>query len=348
MAIAARDLVARQSASMIATLDSVKPDLLAALFADAFTALGSQSDLAVRLMPEAETGPQSTAPACSVAGVYFADEHPPVLAVAAAASAGRRAFTALHEFGHHLQRTQTPLMDLLLQQPDGGILLEEAACDAFAAEILLPRDLVDRFIGNRGPSGPNVVDLWHASDASRAAVCVRAAQRLPAPGQVVLLNSDGTVSFAASMGLPPVKRASQQGDIGTVRDAFRRSGRATGRTRLRYRDGILGEELHAQVVPMDGYLLLVAVTDSAPWETFSLPSVRTGPVATAWVCEHPDCGHEFRSFDPHCSRCHRPTCPDCGRCGCEPRVRERTCAGCFQRLPASLFAGSSDLCRDCA
>lgn len=347
MAIAARDLVARQSESMIATLDDVKPDLRAALFADAFTALGSQTDLVVRLMPEAETGRQSTGPSCSVAGVYIADEQPPVLAVAAATSAGRRAFTVLHEFGHHLQRTQTVLMDLLLQQPDGGILLEEAACDAFAAEILLPRDLVDRFIDKRGPTGPNVVDLWRASDASRAAVCVRAAQRLPAPGHLVLLDSDGTVSFAASMGLPPVKRGSQLGDIGTVRDAYLRSGRATGRTRLRYRDGILGEELHAQVVPMGGYRLLVAVTDSAPWETFSLPSVRSGPVATAWVCEHPDCGKEFHSFDPRCSRCHRPACPECGRCGCEPRVRERTCAGCFQRLPVSLFDGSSTRCRDC-
>jgi hypothetical protein len=348
MAIAARDLVARQSASMIATLDNVKPELRAALFADAFTALGSQADLVVRLMPEAETGPQSTAPTCSVAGLYIADEQPPVLAVAAAASAGRRAFTALHEFGHHLQRTLTALMDLLLQQPDGGLQLEEAACDAFAAEILLPGDLVDRFIDKRGPTGPNVVDLWHASDASRAAVCVRAAQRLPAPGQVVLLNSDGTVSFAASMGLPPVKRGSQQGDIGTVHDAFRRSGRATGRTRLRYRDGILGDELHAQVVPMGGYLLLVAVTDSAPWETFSLSSASPGPVATAWVCEHPECGRDFRSFDPRCSRCHRPTCPECGRCGCVPRVRERTCDGCFRLLPASLFDGSSAQCRECA
>jgi hypothetical protein len=239
-------------------------------------------------------------------------------------------------------------MGLLLEQPDGGLLLEDAACDGFAAEILLPSDLVDRFIDKRGPTGPSIVDLWHASPASRAAVCVRAAQRLPAPGHVVLLNLDGTVSFAASTGLPPLARGSQQNNVGTVREASSRSGRATGWTRLRYRDGILGDELHAQVVPMDGYLLLVAVTDSAPWETFSLPSPRPGPVAATWICEHPECGHEFHSFEPRCSRCKRPTCPECGRCRCAPRVRERTCTGCFRRLPASLFTGSATRCQDCA
>lgn len=348
MAVIARDLVARQARAMAETLDSYLPGIRDQLAEDPFAVLTSRSDLVVQLVPEAETRPAAGSPACSVAGVYVHDEVPPVLAVTEVASVGRRAFTVLHEFGHHLQRTEISLMSLLLDQPDEGLTLEDAACDSFAADILLPTDLVDRFINIGGPTGPQIVDLWHASIASRAAVCVRAAQRLASPGHVVLLDFDGAVSFAASLGLPPLARGSHQKTAGTVREACARSGRATGRTRLTYRDGILGEELHAQVVPMDGYLLLVAVTDSAPWDTFSLSSAHPGPLAAMRICEHLDCGNEFRSFEHSCSRCRQPACPECGRCRCEPRVRERTCTGCFQRLPASLFIGSSTRCSECA
>jgi hypothetical protein len=348
MPTVARDLVARQTSAMITALDSLVPGIREPLAEDPFAVLESRTDLTVRLVPATQTLPGADMPACSVAGVYLEEAIPPILAVADAVSPGRRAFTLLHEFGHHLQRTGTALMGLPLEQPDNGLILEDAACDAFAAELLLPVDLVDRFIESRGPTGQQIVDLWHASAASRAAVCVRASQRLPSPGHVVLLDADGAVSFAASAALPPLARGSRQGTVGTVQEAYSRSGRATGRTRLRYRDEILGEELHAQVVPMDGYLLLVAVTDSAPWEKFSLSSRQPGPIAPAWICERADCGHEFHSFGPRCSRCERPTCPECERCGCEPRVRERTCTGCFQRLPASVFAGSSTRCRECA
>jgi hypothetical protein len=348
MATAARDLVARQTSAMIAALDNLVPGMREPLAEDPFAVLESRTDLTVRLVSETDHLPGAATSACSVAGVYVDDATPPILAVADAASPGRRAFTLLHEFGHHLQRIETALMGLLLEQPDNGLILEDTACDAFAAELLLPADFVDRFIESRGPTGQQIVDLWHASAASRAAVCVRASQCLPSPGHVVLLDADGAVSFAASAGLPPLARGSRQGTVGTVGEAYSRSGRATGRTRLRYRDGILGDELHAQVVPMDGYLLMVAVIDSAPWEKFSLSSRQPGPVAAAWICERVDCGHEFHSFDPRCSRCGRPACPECERCGCEPRVRERTCTGCFQRLPASLFAGSSSRCRECA
>lgn len=348
MAVVARDLVAQQARAMAEALDDVLPGIRHQLAEDPFAVLESRNDLAIRLVPEAQTRPTAGSPGCSVAGVYVDDEVPPVLAVAEAASAGRRAFTLLHEYGHHLQRTETALMRLLLDQPDGGLVLEDAACDAFAADVLLPADLVDRFIGGRGPTGPQIVDLWHASTASRAAVCVRAAQRLTSPGHVVLLDAEGAVSFAASQGLPPLVRGGRQETAATVREAYSRAGRATGRTRLCYRDGILGEELHAQVVPMDGFLLLVAVTDSAPWETFSLSSRRPGPLATVRICEHPDCGHEFRSFDTPCSRCAQPTCPECGRCRCAPRVSERTCMGCFRKLPVRVFTESPTRCDECA
>jgi hypothetical protein len=133
-----------------------------------------------------------------------------------------------------------------------------------------------------------------------------------------------------------------------VRLAYDGAGRATSRTRLRYRDGILGDELHAQVVPMGGYHLLVAVVDNPPWKAFSLSSREPGPIAQRWICERPECGYEFRSFNPRCEQCATPACPECGKCRCQPRVKERACSDCFQLLPASMFRGASTRCTQCS
>ncbi|MFJ5668486.1 ImmA/IrrE family metallo-endopeptidase [Micromonospora chalcea] len=311
--------------------------------------LSSWDDIVVRLDTDPEVARAADAPRCSVAGAYLAGAGAAILAIARSASRGRRAFTCLHELGHHLQRTQPILMELLVEQSDGGLALEDAACDAFAAQILLPDGLVDAHIGPQGPSGQNIVDLWAAASASRAAVCVRASQRLTSPGHVILLDEAGTVSFSASHALPPLRRGSDQSSTAIVRDALARpSGRATGRTRLRYRDGILGDELHVQVVPMDGFLVAVAVADNAAWERFSLPSRETGPTATWWTCGYAECGHEFPAFMTRCDRCREPACPACERCACVPRVKERRCTGCFLSLPAQAFTGDEQRCINCS
>jgi hypothetical protein len=119
-----------------------------------------------------------------------------------------------------------------------------------------------------------------------------------------------------------------------------------GRTQVRYRDGILGRELNAQTAPMNGYLVAVLVTDSAPWRTFTPPTKDTGPQAVEYICEH--CDEEYRSFDPACSVCRAPNCPECGRCSCPARVTEQLCQGCFIRHPPAMFADGVDRCLDCS
>ncbi|MGK5738908.1 ImmA/IrrE family metallo-endopeptidase [Micromonospora sp. URMC 103] len=338
-----------QARAMSAELDRLRPGAADRLRRDALAELSSWDDIVVRLDTDPEVTQDPDAPRCSVAGAYLAGAGTAVLAIARSASRGRRAFTGLHELGHHLQRTQPSLMELLVEQPDGGLALEDAACDAFAAQVLLPERLVDAHIGPQGPSGQNVFDLWAAASASRAAVCVRASQRLTSPGHVILLEAAGTVSFSASHGLPPLRRGSDQSSTAIIRDALARpSGRATGRTRLRYRDGILGDQLHAQVVPMDGFLVAVAVVDGAAWESFSLSSREVGPTGTWWTCGYAECGHEFPSFMTRCERCREPTCPACERCACAPRVKERRCAGCFLSLPAHVFIGAEERCINCS
>ncbi|MFD0123046.1 hypothetical protein [Streptomyces virginiae] len=174
----------------------------------------------------------------------------------------------------------------------------------------------------------------------------RAAQHLPAPGHVLLLDPTGHLSFAASYGLPPLRRGGFQGDIPVIDRSLTGSGRAQGRTQVRYRDGILGRELHTDTAPMDGYIVAVLVADSAPWRPFTPPIADTGPHSRSYICAN--CDEHYRSFDTACQRCRTPACPDCGRCACPPRTPGRTCPGCFMVHPPAMFPEVSDRCLDCS
>jgi IrrE N-terminal-like domain len=274
----------------------------------------------------------------------------PVVAVAQSLSPGRRAFTALHELGHHLQQTSDHLVEALLEQSDDGRALEEAACNSFAAAIAIPGDVVHRHIDEAGPTAHSVASLWQdpAISASRAAVCARAAERLRSPGHVLLLDSDGKVTFGDSYGLPPVRRGSDQSRIALVRDVLADPARVKqGRTAITYRDGISGQELYGQAKDMGGHVVLVAVTEHAPWNkgAFELPTRNVGPRAQWWTCTN--CDHGFYAFGARCASCGAPKCEKCGQCDCRA-VTERLCMGCFLKLPLPAFDGDAIRCRDCA
>ncbi|SDO02792.1 protein of unknown function [Klenkia soli] len=342
-----RDTVRRQAEAMLTVLDSLLPGHRDALGRDPVEVLRTWPEVDYREVPPAETGSR-----CSVAGAYYGSEDPPLLTVADATSPGRRAFTALHELGHHLQQSDPDLAETVDLHEAAADQFEDAACDAFAADVILSEELVTRHLPAGTPTADNVVALRRGSTASRAAVCVRAAQHLSSPGHVLLLDAEGTVQFAASHLMPRPGRGSDQSSAEVIRHALGNptgQGRSRGRTRLLYRNGIQGDELYAQAAPMDGYLLVVAVTDHAPWETgFTLPIAQNGPAAAWRICVRPECGEEFRTFEGPCARCGNHTCTKCGRCACAPAVKERDCTRCGLRLPARLFDGAANRCRDCS
>lgn len=339
---AGRQAVHQQVVRMLESLERDHPGATAQLARRTVDQLGSWEEVSVRTVPAAQADA-----GCSVAGAYIAAAHPPILAIADAVSPRRRAFTGLHELGHHLQQTDYALMEALIELEDSSVF-EDAACDEFAAEVLLPAHLVNQALAG-GVTAPAVTALWRAAEASRAAACVRAVQKLACPGHVILLDDAGTVQFAAANRLPPVRRGSSQVAVPVVQRSVRdrRHQARDRRTRLVYRDGILGgQELYSQAADIGGMVVLVLVTEHAPWETgFHLPAVEDRPRGRDWVCQW--CGHEFETFKPACSRCHAPTCPECARCDCE-RVREKTCNTCFLVKLAHLFPDGSDRCTDCS
>lgn len=342
--VVTRHEVAERTRLVLDRLEATRRGARAELMHDTCAVIAAWDDVELRLVDDASDE------ACSVAGGYtWSPSTGAVISVARSRSRGREAFTALHELGHHLQRSDPVLSDALVDDGTRAKVMEELVCDSFAGAVLIPDDVVEQHIGPEGPTVADVVALHDATEASRSAVCVRASERLRSPGHVVLLDRYGRVRFAASRGLPPLRRGGDQGSIPVVDEVLGSyGGTRSGRTRFLYRGAVAGDELYVQAGDLDGYVVAVAVLDRPPWQDgFVLPAVETGPEPGRWVCENEACGEEFESFDAPCVKCRLPSCPECGRCGCKIAASERKCESCHLVYPARMFASGSQVCESC-
>lgn len=339
---AATRSVSEQASIMLDVLDELHPGARQALLHDAMSVIGNWNDVNVRIVDDAYSTGQ-----CSVAGGYMEDDAPPTLIIADSASTRRHGFTVLHEYGHHLQRTSSALWSAFTGQADGGFAFEEAACDRFAALMLMPAERLT-VADSSGVTADDVVRWFGESRASRSALCVHAASRLTAPGHVVLLDAQGGVCFAAAHSLPPPRRGSDQSRVALVGQALSSTaGRATGKLRWVYRDGIFGDELYAQIAALDGFSIVVTMLNSAPWAGFAPPPAQIGPQGRWLHCANAACEHEWRSFDKPCTRCAVPACPQCERCACPLRIEEVQCTSCWQLFPSTYYAVAGGPCRSC-
>lgn len=344
-----REPALAQAARMLAVLDRDQPRLGERLLMDAAAAIHDLDGVEVVLVDETGDG------GCSVAGGYRHDLTPPRIVVTRSASLPRRRFTALHEYGHHLQQNDPDLGGHLIDAAHGDEL-EEAACDVFASRILLPDGLVDEHIPTRGPTADSVLALYATGRASRAACCVRAAERLGAAGAVVLLRPDGIVDFAVSRGLVPPARGSDQSCTAIVDAAIGAPDTTVerDRTRIRYSTGGLSDELYGQAAWADGYIVVVLAETSPGWRGFALPRPGTGQYARsavppAWAygtCSTCQDTFPMSESTGQCGTCGDSRC-DRGHCGCTA-ARERLCSGCSLYLNRSQFDRDAEQCRSCA
>lgn len=311
---------------------------------DAFAALAVRDDLAILRVPEFV--PQDSQLGCSVAGGYRWD--PPTLIVAESMSWRRQQFTLLHELGHHIQKTDMALGTAIVEHREPEAF-EDACCDAFAAQVLLPDDLVNAHTSDRGPTVRTATELFEASNASRAAICVRLAGRLQSAGVVVVLDEDGTVTFAAARGgLFPPARGTRQTASPLVQAALRteRDGRAVTRdnAQIWYRTGHSSEQLYGQAAWARDRLFLIMVAYAAPWLSFSPPRDGTAERTNDTWDECEQCHQEFVA-EAVCATCKDPRCPS-GHCGCTARA-EKTCTECFLKKHPGQFEPGSTVCREC-
>lgn len=292
-----------------------------------------------------EVPPSGIGSGCSVAGSY-SEGPPPVITVVTDLSRGRRRFSALHEYGHALVKDDDETLDLLFAEVDHGNRLEEEICDAVAAELLLPRALVAAHISDMGPTARSVIELFHGSQASREAVCVRAAQRIHGVGHVMLAR-DGVARFTSSRGMPfGISRDTNQGaDHITMRAGT--SGRARGLSEVTYASGATSDQFHADAVADgDGYVFAVFVEERPAWERNFAPPIVDRTIPNEVECSH--CDVQFTAFGAPCKHCgdYRHA-GGCDRCSCRAG-KERQCGICFTLKVSHLFPSSQATdCVDC-
>lgn len=331
-----------QASQMLQLLEARSPGAAERLYVDPLAELGTWTDIRVAQVPDTQSDSR-----CSVAGGYLHDTNPPTLTVTRSLSGGRRHFTALHELGHHLQKTDARLGLAVRRQLANPEAFEDAACDAFASRVLLPDDALATWPIDRSPRAADIVAMSEQTQASRAACCVRAVERLHSHGFVAVLDAEGTVTFAAGRGnvFPPARSTSQAATPLVAAALHRRTAAQVDTTYARYRDGSTSLELYGDAAWSNDYLIAVAVMDRPGWKPFAPPRTRSARFVSREVtCEV--CDTEFRSAD-RCSRCSTSRCPT-GHCNCT-LAAERMCESCFQKLHPARFAGpTARCCKDCA
>ena len=308
---------------------------------DPVTALGD--DPSVRI---AWVDPAGLPSDCSIAAAYDRNSRPARLLVARDASLGRRRFSVLHEYAHHLRNQVPGVLEALFAAAGRGAELEERMCDEFAGVVLLPDQLLDQLLGQE-LNARAVLTLIASASASAEACAVAAVRRLPSPGYVMLLDSGGTATFTAHNGdVFHVRRdTAQQGFL--RRAASGHSGQ--GREQVRYGTGNLSQEMFVDAASDAHRTVAVIVTDSPPWGGLTAGH-KQGPEGSSAYCEY--CDHEFTTFAPACRHCSQPLCPDCGRCDCpaaESTAGERKCDTCFLVQPPAAYAtASTATCKECS
>ncbi|MFG2445009.1 ImmA/IrrE family metallo-endopeptidase [Nocardia fluminea] len=272
---------------------------------------------------------------------------PAAIVLAPSYSTGRQLFSLGHEFCHFLIGQDAELADLLFEEPDEGRALEEDICDAFAAMVLIDDALVKRSLDG-GVTASNLVRLFEASRASRAACAIAVSEYLKVPGYVIIAEVDRAESAvrtriaAGAHGVLPIRHGTVQ--EGTLLEVAARTGHARGTGQLRFASGAYTDTFHCDVICRGGYVFAVMVNDGPAWESLSVhPGVRGG--FDHEYCAH--CSAEFYPAGTACQLCGSHTCSTCRRCSCEAAAppRARVCKACFLERPGTYFDGDS--CLDC-
>lgn len=257
------------------------------------------------------------------------------------ASPSRRRFSCLHELGHHDSDSNADLAEWLYQiGTKERKYVAESVCDAFAAELLLPRGRVSQHLVS-GFGARQVAQLFERFEASREACVVTAADALRGPGLVVLADSIGNVLFSSARSLPfRIGRGVTQA-VGSVISRAGTNGLAatSARETVTLRSGkATYTEFRGDAFRLaDGYVF--AVLRDAGDDVDQYGNIYGG--ARAWLCG--ECREDI-SDEPWCSECNRRRCSTCG-CECATPTKSKPPTYC-KRCGCFIPLAFTD-CPDC-
>lgn len=284
--------------ALVGELNDVAP-----FAADPETAVGNHG---IQILDRPVTGGD-----CPIAATYTPGP-PPTISVTPTPSQGRRNFSILHEYGHHLSGLSWRTMGLLASQPNANYL-RETICDIVAAELLLP-DALTSHIHRKGPTAADVAVLSDTSQASREACCIKTSQLMGSSGYVMLADLDGSARFTTAVRtVYRVRRDTVQPASSPIAKAAE-AGHYRGIGHIQFASGSRSPDHYVDAQRAGNYVFAVFYNDNPPWETLSLGSPdRGGWAGDELECEH--CEFAGMTHEPRCRRCGQRRCPNCDRCG---------------------------------
>jgi hypothetical protein len=288
---------------------------------------------------------------CACDGVFF--PYPfPTIAYAPTPSSRRESFTLVHEFGHYLVRRNDEVLSALHDlDDDAGRVAEERVCHAFAGQILVPDQIVNRVLDGRQPEAHHLRQLVAASSGSLEARAVRLAEQLPATGYVVIADPvHRWIQFASPSPLAPYRWGCQ-----TYLPGQHPLWRAAAIGRFRGQGQVIwasGSRMNLWLDAVaDRGLVHAVFSQTRYWDREGLsildevPAIAR-PIAISGTCRH--CGEATWGYAA-CADCGDVRCRACDRCGCGvPSPSTRVCAGCrLEEGKAQFRTKTSTICRDC-
>jgi hypothetical protein len=308
---------------------------LAALRSDPFGTLVRCPEIAVTI----EDGLVNTG--CGGGGYYRPS--PPTIHLHPATSR-RDNFTLLHELAHHLQQWHDQWGYTLIDMADHARRkIEEAVCDQFAAQVLMPLGASDRRDASFHPADV-MAGLFARSEASRSATLQRVREMLPADARWLLAvaDLDGVVNTSATTydDPPPPKGFVQEGFRRVATEAVDTAVRREFHEGIEYRTGSVLDDLRVEAALdwEERYVFLALRPTSANGSgTWTYP---------AQECSNPACEETFQAKQSggRCETCQGFKCPRCRRCACTAPERPTTCTSCFMPYTAVEMASGNHEC----
>lgn len=312
-------------------------------YADAAMLIDSAPNEAFELIHDVEIKWETTelASVCSISGTFTDSAARPTITVFQSTSAGRNTFTVLHELGHYLISIDDEYQyQVALKLGSEAQEVEEKVVDAFAASLLIPKDLFDELLGD-GVTASGIRDLIVSTNAS-ATACAVAALNQHDDGLIMLASAAGEVFFSATTGDPlnPGRHVAQPAIQIGAQKAWEAGGHAnfSGDQGLQYASGNANTNVTFDIAT-EGSLIIAVVT----------PAIRDSRISS-WDKWLKTCDHCLESYSPdeseECARCQKSTvCPDCGRCTCTPVLP--ICSQCYMELSRSDVAERRTIHTEC-
>lgn len=303
----------------------------------------------LRLAPAA-AGLATRSDDCAVDGFYLPESYGgPCVVYRPDVNVERTRFTLLHELGHHLLETSAAELHDAIDECAGARgdcqAAEEAVCQSFAGQLLVPDDLISAVLDGDHLKPRHVVELRQRCEASWMAVAVRLAETVTPCCAVVFLTAPGRIRFAApSRSAFGAWSTWRSGSVvqpnGPLSTAFQRNAHSQAEV-YRWDLGYPASGF-CDTLLVDDRLVVAVISDKRSDGVFELlDQLEPAYLSCERWCEH--CSEE--RTEGWCDTCSDRFCPRCWRCGCAaPPISNPTCERCGMQEP---HRPGAEMCRTC-